>query len=412
MCRLRHNPRYSRRVDIRPRCDIDSSILVSVGGIPARLTEKNGLRGSVAFITMSAAATSARGVARVYQNCRDTRTLRFIRGEALELIEGPTVQVGSCFAIPLPASNLYPFADVLQVLKSKPQTVALRGFYKTFSDAVVYVCSETALPTGKLFKLALSRARPALLQAFTEAAALTANFVDVRPGVCVPKRIGSEVDYPGIYAEVALYIFGRRLRDAARCQKVEVAPDVNKVAFALLKLEEFKLALNRGKKHLLTAFQRPDRNAELVQLPSQDAVIVGNRAVRVKRAERFLVQLVGIRNLGFASHDHLRRKREGVLSVIVDQTVKAKLAKRPSIPSHTRDVIARLIRPFKRRQERSVLFGGGQKAYFRRQLHSSSVSQSSSLEYIGACHSGSPFLASHNLVLRRLKVDGLLAALR
>lgn len=402
MNRLRFNPRYSGPLDVGPCCDIDRSVYVGVCGIPAHLTEKDGLGLPVGLLAVSATATGTRRVARVYPNGRDARPLRLVRCKLLELVEGPGVQVVS-----LSASNLYPSTDVLQVLKSKSQTVALRGSYKIFADAMVYVSGKAPLTSREFFQLALSRVRTTLLQTLTKAAALATNLVDVCPGVSVAERVGSEVDDARVYAKVALYIFGGRLRDATRRQQVKLASNVNKVGLALLKLQEFELTRPGAEKHLLPTLKRPDGHAELIRLPFQDAAVIGNSTVGLERAKRLFVQLVSVSYFGLASHDHLRRKREGVFRVIVDQTVKAELPESLGVLSHLRHVVTRLVRPFKRRQQCGVLFRGGQELDFRRQFHPSILTQLSRLE-----HCATPALPRSRNFLPRLKAKVSISVLR
>ncbi len=149
---------------------------------------------------------------------------------------------------------------------------------------------------------------------------------------------------------------------------------------ARLRLQEFKLTLACAKEHLSSAGKRPNRDTKLVQLPLRSAVVVGNRALRGEGAKRLFIQLVGVRDLSFTPHDHLRRKAKAFFGVLVTEPMEGKLPKRLCVPRELTQPATRLIRPFRRRQKRSVLFGSRQKAYFGGQLHPSSTSQAPTVE--------------------------------
>lgn len=375
MCRLRHIPHRVWPVDIGPARDVSSSVVVGVQREAALTTAEYRLARPVGFVGVPALRTLATGVARVNVHNADTRKPRFVLNLCSEVVERPGVQRRT-----LTTPSPYPLAYALQVLKGDSLAVALRGCDDALCNDVVRIVGKAAFSTGKFFQLALSRLRTFALQFRPQTAVTVPNTLDVATAVGAALRVGSYLSYAHINAKVALNIFGRRLRNGAGRQQVELTPDVNEVAFALLILQQLKLPWPRAEKHLLPTLKRPNRHAEPIQLPLEDAAVISNRAVGIERAERFLVQLVGVGYFGLAPHNHLRRKREGVLTVIVDQTVKAKLPESLGIPSHLRHVVTRLVRPLQRRQQCGVLLRGGQEAYFSRQLHPSSLAHLSSLE--------------------------------
>ena len=69
------------------------------------------------------------------------------------------------------------------------------------------------------------------------------------------------------------------------------------------------------------------------------------------------------------AHNHLRRQRKAITNVVVDELVKAELAKYPTLPRLLADVIARSIGCLKRVEQQGVLVGRGLQFNLRCQFH-------------------------------------------
>lgn len=354
-------------VDIGPTPNYQSRVCVCVQGETALQTLKYSLTRPVGLVHIAAARALSAGVARVHVDYRDTRKSSLVADKLTQLCERPPMQLAS----PCRAVTLGPLPNAFQVLKDQGGAGALRGLHKLLSYAVVFVRHKAPFALGASFQFPLGRLRTLALQLGPKFAVAVPNVVDVLSGVAVARRVHRHVRYAKVYAEVALNVFGRRFRHFARRQKVEFAPGVNEVAFTLLKLEPLKLTLTRREQHFLTALKRPDRHAELVQLPRQDTSVIGNRAVWPEGALDLAVQLVSVGYLPLYTDSNLSRKSEPVSDLPVNELMERELPPRLRIPSHTRDVVARLISPLKSGKQSGVLFGSGQELNLGGELHPS-----------------------------------------
>src|SRR5437870_3707081 len=106
------NARYVRRIDCRPARDFPRSVVICIISVPASGAAKHRLALAVALIDVSAFHASARGVSSIDEDNRHPRALGFVDDKALQLVEGPTVQIAT-----LPFTSPYPSTDALQILQ-------------------------------------------------------------------------------------------------------------------------------------------------------------------------------------------------------------------------------------------------------------------------------------------------------
>ena len=95
---------------------------------------------------------------------------------------------------------------------------------------------------------------------------------------------------------------------------------------------------------------RPEsvRHFRLGQGEREDAVVIGDGAMRGERPLDRPVELIGVCHLCNAPYHHLRCKLECFAHRLVYQLVYGKLPERLGFPGNTADVVACLIRPFER----------------------------------------------------------------
>ena len=357
-------PRCNRPLDIGPSRDIDRSVKVGVCSIPARLAKKLGLGLTVGLLAVAAPGAATRRVAWVHLDKRQPRKPSLVPQKFAELVKRPTVQ-----AIPSRFINPYPPSDTRQLLDGNPKAVVFSGLDNGLCNTVVGIGRKPALTTRELFQLPLSWLRASLLQTLPKSAVFAAYTLDCLAAVGGALRIRSKLNYAHIDAEVALNIFRWWLRHLTSRKKVELATRVDKVGLAMLKLKPPKLPLARAVKHFLASLERPNRHTELIRLPLEYAVVVGDSAVWPKGALRFAVELVGVSYLALTPHNHLRGKPEPLPNLVVHELVKAELLKGLRVPGHIRDVVARLVCSFQSGKQGSVLFGRGEQLHLGSQPH-------------------------------------------
>ena len=97
-----------------------------------------------------------------------------------------------------------------------------------------------------------------------------------------------------------------------------------------------------------------------MQVPREDAVIVGDAGEWTKRALCFFVQLVGISDLCKRADRYLCCQSEGLAYMLIAQLLERKLAERASLPCHLAEVVTRGVGRLKRASERIGLLRRGQ----------------------------------------------------
>ena len=134
-------------------------------------------------------------------------------------------------------------------------------------------------------------------------------------------------------------------------------PCEKQIAFSFGKFKQLTLAFTADKWQVFQATANsPDAHRRSVQLKIQHAGIVGDATVFAKCPLRFLVKLVGIRNLSEQQADDLRRQLELVSNLPIESFVQRKPAKLFRFPSQLRQTIRRSIRRLQRLAQRRSLF--------------------------------------------------------
>ena len=127
---------------------------------------------------------------------------------------------------------------------------------------------------------------------------------------------------------------------------------------------------------MLSATDGPDGDRRTVDIPAQDAQIVGDSGVRSKDALGLAVKLVGVGDAGDATHDDLRGKvRESLASQMVGQLVEAELSKGLGLPCLFTKEVTGSVGELQRLQEQGSLLISWQQLDFGSELHSSSIAQ-------------------------------------
>ena len=88
-------------------------------------------------------------------------------------------------------------------------------------------------------------------------------------------------------------------------KQIPLATDEREIGFTALCSKQFALAVAAHKRDRLSPVQCPDRNLGTFEVVGQDTIVVGNRAVWLKRALCLTIQFVGIRDFGDTAHRQL-----------------------------------------------------------------------------------------------------------
>lgn len=313
---------------------------------------------------ITANRTHLRGIGRVYKNNRHAGERSFVQYLPSQIVERPTMQLGT-----LIASSPYPIADALKVFKSNTASGAFRNVHKLLANLVIHILCESLFFTGKFFETTFGGLRAFLLQAFSLSASSFSNRIDLVPGELFAVRGGSNVGNTQIHAHKFFHVVRFGFINVTGGKEIKLIVNQNKVTFAPLGVEQFKLSFPGKKGDGLATFDCPDTYGLFVNLPGEDAVIVGEAAGGSKGAFGLTVEFVGIGDFGDGTHNHLSGKGELFPHRPVNQTVNGKLFKYSIVPSDLADIVARSISGLQGFKQCSVLLFSWLKFDFSRKFH-------------------------------------------
>lgn len=232
---------------------------------------------------------------------------------------------------------------------------AFRQQHKLFGNLMIDRGRKTPFFPAQLFELALRGFRPFGLEFGAQPAAAMAHAQDDCACVDGPVTIGGNILHTKINTQRAVHIYQRGFFYVADSQQVKLTTNIGKVGFTFTGVQEFHLPHTCNKRHGLSAIHRPNANGRRVQVPTQNAIIVGNTAVHPEYALRRAIQLVRIGNFAETSYCHLRRQPKRFAARLVAQLVQIELSKRLRLPCGLTHGGTRGVRNFQRSQQRSML---------------------------------------------------------
>jgi len=326
---------------------------------------------TIRFINAATDGASTRSVARINFQHRNTYPSRLVLDKAFQLEERP---IGvSCSLL---ASNSGPRPNASQVLNGNRPLRVLRLLHESFTDRVVRIGLEASLSPTDTPQFTPSSFRALALQV---AAAMSINptlLFNHCAGERLPVRVGRQIDDAQVNAEYIVNCSRVGFVNVAGRQQIELTAPSKQVAFALLVLQQRKLACAAGKGDTQATVNCPNRDRLLINVPAQNASIVGDATSQVERAFGLAIQLVGVGHFSDATHHDLRRQfRERLAGIVVGQLVQFELPKGLGFPRAVAQVIASRVRQFKRAPERSSLLRRRQELDLSGKFHVLNIAQ-------------------------------------
>jgi hypothetical protein len=313
--------RCFRRVYRPPQLrDVSRSIHIGVGQVATRSTKELLLALAIGFLAMTALGASAAGITSVHENYRNAEQLRLVVDELTKLREGPSSHLGSLrFAKPCPAT--YSF-EILQ-RNTTSGVFGLRN--EGLRDAVVGVTAEarftladalhgaSSAPAGLTFTSHLFAERPA------NSGVLLANGLDLLASMDIAVGVGSEVGDAQVYTEKLGSLDGWIFRELPGGVEEELPVPVDEIDLAFEAIQPLGLILAKDVGQNLASLQGPERDV-IQTLPGQNALIVGDGAVRLELWELRLVSAQHLDGFADGADGHLCGE-----SVLLSQIVVASL---------------------------------------------------------------------------------------
>lgn len=318
-------------------------------------TTERGLIRTVARVHIAAEVARLRCVPWIDQHNRHTAHLRFVPDVGPKLEERPIAVFGACG---FPNRFLGALANVGQIFQCK-RTPSAFGFpHKLLCNRVVGIRLKAALFAAEGLQAPFGRLCTNGLQAITTALVLLSYTFNLFTAVLFAVAVGRKIDDTKIDSQRLIDIVGRWFVNVARHKEVELTFTQDQIAFTLSRLQQLVLAFATHKGYVFQSpIHRPDRNRLLVEVERQDAIIVGDTAVRSVRALHLPIQLVAVTDFRKAADHHLCRQAVISLDLLVHQLLQIVLPKDLLFPRHATDCVARGVRRFQRALQRISLFG-------------------------------------------------------
>ena len=246
---------------------------------------------------------------------------------------------------PLCFFDRYPFADALQILQGNPAVGVLRTTDKFFRDTVVDILGEALFFPLASFQQTLGRSALFRLELRTQFSIALAQGIDFGTAIRMPVAVTSDLLYAKVNTQKIVNIFRRWFVDFAGGKEIEHAVNQAKVRLATITGQKLDSTVMRLEGNTLEpTINRPDANLVLVESPTKNATIEGDRAKWLKLSLYLLVELISVSNFGNTADNKLRSQTKLCFHFVVGQLLDLELTKRLFSPSNTADKIARLIR--------------------------------------------------------------------
>lgn len=356
-----------REHDGSPAAHIHRSDAIGMTSAATLGTLKDRLRRPVRLGDMPTLGTLSGCIARVNEKNGYAHPLRFVLDEKAQLRERPARELSTL----LPSSP-HPQAYPRQIFEGDSSLRAFGKLNKLFADYVVGVASETLLFARELLQATFRGVRALLLKLRPEPPVAMPDGVDGLPtsdvavGVC-RYVLDPEVNPDNTFGYEWLWVF-----DLTDGEQVELTPTVYQICLPDTGFKQLHLSLPSRKRDVLPRLAwvgGPDGDGRLVEIPRENTVVVGNRAVGLEPSLRAFVESVGISNLRKTPDDHLSGKSKLRLHVPIAKLLKRVLPKRLLLPRHPRDAIASSVGERKRLFEDTRLLRCRAKFELRHEFH-------------------------------------------
>ena len=313
-----------------------------------------GLTFTIGFVAVAAYRASSACVTRVNKIDGYASPFLFVDDKIFQLIKSPISYLPSHLAPEAVGS----FSDTLKVFQNEGLTRKKCRLHKLLRNHMVDVATKTGSRAAHLFERTLCPSRASLLQSRTVSAISAAAGFDGFARILVAVAVCGNLDNAEVNAQNAFGDNQGRVRNADRRHQVERAVNESKVGFTLPKRKKSALVLTADERQFQSSVNRPNADLTFVGVPSQDTVIKGDCARRLKRALGALVEFIGVRDLADTPDYHLcRQARHGSLFGVLP-FVKRVLSEGLVCPPPRADAVANGVRGLYGALQGVRLFGG------------------------------------------------------
>jgi hypothetical protein len=297
---------------------------------------------------MSTPGAFQTGVTGIDLNQSYAREDGFVFEKLTQLRECPGVQNRS-LRFPSP----YPLADARQLLDGNPASGAFGFLNNLFRNRMVDVLGKAKLFAGMVFQVSFGRLALYRLEVLSQLAMPVANVVHHRTAKFLAIGIRSDLNHSQIDSQKIIDRRRWRIVDVAGCGQEPLAAMPDQVRLALLRTKLLFLALPGRKWNTLSSTGCPDTHAILGK--TQNAAVLGDGSTPGESALALLIQLVGIRDFGKSTNNHLSAQREPLPCRAVKRFVQLDLREYLALPGLMAQPVSASVGRFHGVKQRLVL---------------------------------------------------------
>lgn len=327
-------------------------------------TKECSLIGAIAFINTTTYGAGTRGIAWINGHNRHTGYPRLVLNLLAQIVKRP------CGMLPsLALLNSCSFPDTLQIFEGNTERVTLSLFNNPFGDGVIDLFRHARFFAAALLEQTAGGLSALALQFTAQFCVTFTQAVEMISRVSLAHRIGGDVFDTQVYPKKFFNVLRFGLFNFAGSKEIELTIHQYQIAFTPLVIEQFKLARASQEGDAQSAINRPDGYFLFGDVPAEDSIIVGDRAVGFEVALGFVVQFVGVCYFTQTANSQLGRKVKLDFQIVVNHLLQPKLIKDPAVPGYITDVIAGGVSLFECFKKGLMLLWGRLQFDFSGQFH-------------------------------------------
>ena len=284
-----------------------------------RPTTKLALALAVCLLGMSANAALATCISWINHDYRHTTEQSFVGNELSELIERPTMSLGS-----LRFPNSCPFVDVRQVFQRNRRT-GVFGFLNEFlGNAVVGIGSKSRLTTTDFPQLSFTFFRSFGLQFASQFQVSQPHLFKLVAGIYIPIARYSNVLHTQVHTDNCLWVDGRIFGHITSSVEEKLPITIHQIHLTLDAVGSSLVVVIDDNAKGLSTFQR--RQGYLGQtLEGQDTRVIGYTPSLLELRLDFLVEFICLASFGNGSDGQLCGEFVIFTDAMIDQFLDGEL---------------------------------------------------------------------------------------
>jgi len=265
------------------------------------------------------------GVARVHGDQWNASKPSLVFQECPELEKRPRMQ--NCSLL---SASRYPVTNALQVFDGNSATGALSSGNDLLGNAVIHVRCEAPFFPAEFVKFSPRTASLFLLKFGSKFPVAESDSSDSAARIVATVRIARNLDHSEIDSEPVVYFLQGWFHGIAGYPQKPLSTMVDEIRFPLPVSKQGDLARASDIKDGLPTLKRPDAYSTFLE--AQNAVVIGDSPSLSEFPFAFLVQLVGICDLGKNTDSQLGTQAELILGRMVENLLEGEILEHFSAP--------------------------------------------------------------------------------